>query len=152
MQTQAKNVHHGKFGFYPCDWQTFQKLRRLYGYYLLALSRNADWARWNRKQPQNRVLRKWYRDAQGRRTGFEIVGPRTEPQLVPIFTEKAKHKNWRGDSLWDEVKILNSHIEQNYRRAKYPAASEAEVQPLTISIAEIDNMLAILDKWKSEQS
>ena len=43
MATETKNnIHEGKWGFYPCDYQMYQKIRRLYGYYLLALRRAAE--------------------------------------------------------------------------------------------------------------
>ena len=50
------------------------------------------WERWNRKQPQNRVIRKWKRDLLGRKIGSEIVGPRPEPKIDHIFLQK-KTKN-----------------------------------------------------------
>ena len=153
MTTETqKNVHEGKYGFYPCNYENYQKIRRLYGYYLLALSRAADMTRWSRKQPQNRVLRRWIKDQQGRRCGCQIIGPRPQPEAVPIFTEKTKRKSWSGLDLGEQISIINSHIEQNYRSARYPVQRAEDVIPLTLTEAEIDSMLAILDTWKAEHS
>lgn len=40
---------------YACDYETFQKLRELYAYVLWDLETLAKWAKWIRKEPQNRV-------------------------------------------------------------------------------------------------
>jgi hypothetical protein len=150
MATETKNnVHEGKWGFYPCDYQMYQKIRRLYGYYLLALRRVAEIERWKRKQPQNRVIRRRLRNANNQRCGYEIVGPRPEPCAVPIFTEKTKLRSWSGIDLGESIGVINSDIAQNYRSARYPKTTPEEVVPLTLNEAQVDSMLAVLDSWKT---
>jgi hypothetical protein len=70
-------VHQSRWGYHPCDYATFLLLKELNQFYLGALRRFAEWKRWRRKQPQNRLLCKKRRNAQGQVIGKEILGPRS---------------------------------------------------------------------------
>jgi hypothetical protein len=54
-------IHKNRFGYYPCSWETYRKLKRLNYLRIESLISNARWNRWNRKQPQNRYGQEPYR-------------------------------------------------------------------------------------------
>ena len=129
------NVVEGRFGFYPCDYDTYQKIRKIYNAYLKSLSQNASWWRWTNKQPQNRVIRRWKRDAQGRRCGCEIVGKRPEPSINPVF--------WNMSPLYHRPvmnRVIIDKVIADYRRARYPMKRAEDVVSLSMSNEEIENL------------
>jgi hypothetical protein len=122
--TPSHEVSQSKWGFYPCCWQTYQKLRVLNFLGLLCLRQEAAYERWARKLPGNRVIRK-----QGK-VLLEKPIPIPEPKSPALFNIGAEKK--------DQWKVGNS-----YRTAKYPKATAAEVEKLDISPARIDELLSL---------
>jgi hypothetical protein len=127
----VSGVFQSKWGFHPCDYATYRKLKRLNWFAQLARRLDAEHDRWDRKQPQNRFLKTRVRD--GERTikgwAYDANGnriPWPEPQYL------------RGQA-W-----INS-VEENCHRARYPKPSPDEVKPL--SIQDIDQQLADLENW-----
>src|SRR5262245_19500805 len=54
-QTMATTVaHRGRWGYYPCPYELYRKLKRLNLLALHARRRSAAWERWYRKLPHNR--------------------------------------------------------------------------------------------------
>lgn len=47
-------VHKSRWGFHPCDYETFRKLRRVHKAYHEGLRLLARWRRWTAKRPHNR--------------------------------------------------------------------------------------------------
>src|SRR6267142_2725288 len=95
-------AHPSRWGWYPCDYETFLLLKKLHAFYWRALRRYAEWQRWHRKQPHNRVIRQRLVDDRGRKVGSRIVGPRPEPWLCPVFCTRDKvlrHWNAEGKHL-----------------------------------------------------
>jgi hypothetical protein len=92
----------------------------------------AAWKRWNRKLPHNRVRWPIVRDDQGRRVGHGVPVPWPEPELDPRFCRKIELPSGRVDLV-----LSGCEIEADYRQARYPKATEAEVTPLTMNEAEI---------------
>jgi len=137
-----QNTYQGRWGYHACDFDTFKKLKKLYSFYWKALRRNAEWERWNRKEPQNRILRKWYRNENGQKTGFEIVGPKPEPQRYPVFGKL--------NFVPEGCHALNSMgIEAAYAIARYPYATPDDVKSIGLTPDQIDNMLAHLEEFES---
>jgi hypothetical protein len=133
--TIERNPNQSRFGFHPCDYATYRKLKRLNFFAQLSKRLDASWQRWNAKQPQNRFLREtkhegtrairgWALDANGNRI------PWLEPVSVP-------------------GKIGIGVIEENYKRARYPVASADLVKPLTIAV--VDKELQICEEWYAKQ-
>lgn len=143
--TQTFTAVKGRFGFYPCDFDTFLKIKKLHSFYWKALRRNAEWERWYRKAPQNRVLRKWFRDEKGRKTGSEIVGPKPEPKCYPVFTESNHYVAKGGHALKD------LGIREAYNNARTPREKAEDVAPLNLSVEKIDKMLAELEAFEATQ-
>src|SRR5262245_21923505 len=143
-------VHQSRWGYYPCAYETFLKLKALHARYWRALRVYAAWRRWQRKQPQNRVLREWLRDAQGRRIGHRIVGPRPEPMLDPLFcvrTQVVSHFADDGSLVRDgriveRVSFHDHGIPGAYSLARKPAATPEEVTAMPISTEEIERLVA----------
>jgi hypothetical protein len=140
-------VHKSRFGFHPCDYQTYKKLKILHREYQKAVSQRMKWIRWERKEPHNRVMRERIRNSQGQVVGYGIKVPMPEPEIDPLFCQKRKelvHWDKKGkyhkDGIFREVVDIEDHdICENYRRARYPFPTE-NVKPLTISLETIDRL------------
>lgn len=135
-----------KWGFHPCDYQTFSKLKALHRAYWEAVYGLGDWFRWNAKQPQNRVHRRKIKDAMGRVSGKETVGPWNEPTYCPIFGTPT-HKN-----IWLTMpQHLKDHgIIADYQNARMPKASPDQVVPLNLSDERINELYDQLQEWSAK--
>jgi hypothetical protein len=69
--TTASTLFKSRWGFHPCDYEFFLKLKRLHRWYWQTVYDYHRWHRWWRKEPQNRI------------------GP--EPTFCPLFIE---------DTMW----------------------------------------------------
>jgi len=69
--TTTTTVFKSRWGFHPCDYEFFLKLKCLHGWYWQTVYDFHRWHRWWRKEPQNRI------------------GP--EPVFCPLFVE---------DNIW----------------------------------------------------
>lgn len=135
-------VFQSRWGFHPCDYATFLKLKKLHARYWQALRQYAQWRRWQRKQPQNRVLRQWIRDAQGRRIGRRIIGPWPEPPLDPLFCVREQVESHfaedgrlvREGQLVERVLFREHGIPEAYRLARTPVAAPELVRELPVSL------------------
>jgi len=135
----VQNVNKSRFGFHACNYDIFLKLKKLKKMYFKALYRNADWTRWSNKHPQNRVLRKWIRNDKGQRIGFNVIGPMEEPKVYPIFG--GRHYVPQGEHALNDMGVLEA-----YNTARTPYITAEEVKPLKLTIEQINNMLAHLEK------
>jgi|GEM_PF-2242565 len=143
-------VHQSRWGYHPCDYTTHLLLKELNQFYLGALRRFAEWKRWRRKQPQNRMLCKKRRNAWGQVIGKEILGPRPEPILSPVFTRREEVRRHRSDPgqardegpRMERVCLAHSDIPEVYRKARTPAEREELVVPLPYSDEEIRRLIA----------
>ena len=130
--TATAVVNRSRWGFHPCDYQTFRKLKTLHKRYWQTVKAYAEWRRWNRKEPQNRVIRKWERDEKGRKIRFEVVGPRPEPKYCPFFVNR--------------FGVESKGIVEAYQQARRPV-KENEVRPLKLSVEQIDRMYDEVESW-----
>jgi hypothetical protein len=128
MTTVTKNAAvEGRFGFHPVDYATFRKLKDLHRWYWQTVYDVARWVRWDRK------------------TVYQH-GP--EPKYCPTFVEEKGH--WQTFTNKDGYqgmryypKTLNDHgIIEAYQSARMPKESPDDVEPLRISLAEIDRLHA----------
>lgn len=119
-----------KYGFHPCDYETFLKLKHVHKAFFIAKKKIAEWHRWNNKIPHNRVLRRWVRDPVTKhKISCEIVGTRPEPVVPDIYYDIVKHSN----------------IIIEYNRARHAVPNENAVIPLNIKITQLDEWVAALD-------
>jgi hypothetical protein len=130
-----------KRGFHPCDYQTYLKLKMLHKRYWQTKRAFAEWKRWQRKLPKNRVIRKWLRDANGRKIGHEIIGPLPETTYCPTFVRNANP--WWGDTKdWGIV--------QTYQQARMPVSKE-KVKPLALSVMDVEKLHQEVEDWFSKK-
>ena len=117
-----------KRGFHPCDYTTFEKLKTIKKWYYEWLHAHAEWERWYRKEPQNRLIRRTI-VKDGLKTR-EIVGPRPEPVVCPYF---GKGGTWfLGD----------------FDNARMPRTTAEEVMPLSHTIDQINQLYFKIKTWK----
>jgi hypothetical protein len=141
-------TYQSRWGWHPCDYKTYSHLKRLHGLYWQALRRYAEWQRWARKKPCNRVIREPIVDESGRKIGVRIVGTRPEPSLCPVFTSRIKevrHYTAEGKHLVDpeaveRVAILDHGVPAAYQMARHPAPAPELVRPLLITTEEIQRL------------
>jgi hypothetical protein len=134
-------AHQSRWGWYPCDYETFRLLKELHARYWKALRRFAEWRRWERKMPHNRVIRRRVVDDQGRKIGSRVVGPRPEPELDPFFCTRQKvvrhwseeGQHFREGLTMERVAFDDRGIPEAYRAARKPAPEEALVSALSLT-------------------
>src|SRR5437870_6902272 len=85
-------MFQSRWGFHPCDYSTYRKLKFLNHVYQKALRMAHAWERWKRKDPHNRVMRRRIRNAQGQTIGYEPPVPLAEPPICPIFSQRVLEK------------------------------------------------------------
>ena len=133
--SRDEDVYESKWGWHPCDAETYQMLRRCNYLRLLAWHQDAKHDRWARKHPRNRVRRPAIRDQYGRKTGYGETIPIPEPSLA----HRELKLTTSGDGSVD--------IHKNYIRAKYPKSSPETVDALTKTKEQIREDLKILEDW-----
>jgi hypothetical protein len=110
----------------------------------------AAWKRWQRKSPQNRVIRRWMLDDQGRRIGATVVGLMPEPRLPPLFSTREKVLTYWSEAgkplaegrLVDRVTFTDLGIPGAYRRARMPSTTEEQVPALALTPQAIRSLAA----------
>jgi len=146
-------TYQSRWGYHPCDYETFVLLKLLNARWLVAQRRHAQWQRWFRKKPANRVVRRWLRDGEGRKIGREVVGRQPEPRVCPLFCKRVtvvSHWSESGECLpagreVDGYALLAPlGIPKTYRAARTPAPTAEAVRPLPLTAAEIRRLAADL--------
>ena len=123
----ASEVHQSKWGFHPCDRETFKMLKRLNFLRLQYLRQLAKHERWARKDIENRIVRK---------------------KGKPVLDANGHYITWVEPKL-PFHKIFNE-VEENYRRARYPKPTAGEVEVLTTQPIHIAARLHEAEKWYEE--
>jgi hypothetical protein len=127
---------HGRWGYYPCNYQNWKTLKRLRFLRFVTMRRQAAWARWHRKQPQNRVIWRRLRDAARRPIGWEQLSPWPEPR-VPAFMIR---EDRRGRSVADDW------VDALYREARRPLPEPRPVWDEQ-TLARIVELARKLEDW-----
>lgn len=136
--------HKSRWGFHCCDYQTFRKIKSLHKWYYEALKEWADWLRWSRKEPQNRVVRKRIKDESGRTIGREVLFSRPEPLVCPFF-----HKDGKCRMFYLPLEMNIIDIYQNARR---PRLSPEQVQPINEhQLQKLMKLYEDVSAWKENQ-
>src|SRR5688500_5604616 len=102
MMTREE-THESRWGFHPCDRETYEMLRRCNFLRLEAWHQDNKYERWARKAPQNRRRREVVINDQGQRCGYRTFELIAEPST--------EHR---------DLDIRDIHA--NYLKAKYPEA------------------------------
>ena len=111
-------VCQGKYGFYPCDYETYEKLKKLHKWYYQTLKDYAKWYRWNAKEPKN----KFYWEPRLAKTDKKVRSSRPipEPKYCTVFVPRP------GMVLKNAVDDLN--IIAAYRNARMPQPDAESVK------------------------
>jgi hypothetical protein len=152
-------MFQSRWGFHPCDYQTYRKLKVVNQVYLQAVRLGRAWERWKRKAAHNRVIRRRVRDAQGQTIGYEPLLPLPEPRVCPVFSRKVvelRHVDAQGHFSregFTEEKVVTDHawVPAAYASARKPVADPAQVQPLPHAVAELEELYEQARRWLEEQ-
>ncbi|MHA2279932.1 MAG: hypothetical protein ACXAC5_03525 [Promethearchaeota archaeon] len=139
----AKQVFETRWGYVPYSYEDYRKLKELNKIFWKARTNAARWNRWARKEPQNRVQKKWIRNEKGQKIGHKVIGPLPEPAVCPLFSKKHR---------WFDQYVTDNSIEVEYRKSHRPLATEAEVEKAGFYSADIDSLLRKAQKWMEEQN
>jgi len=118
-------VFESKWGFHPCDYQTYLKLKFLNRAYSLALKARGAWERWERKQE---------------RTGIE-------PKQFPVFEWVFKSQPY-GDAI--RLSNFGEEVRKAVRISRHPVPTTEEVKHLGINEGIVDVHYKFLKKWIKE--
>lgn len=140
------SVFPSRFGFHPCDYATYRKLKFLNMIYQRAVRLAHAWERWKRKDPQNRVSRRRIRNEKGQTIGYAKSVPVPEPPICPVFSRKVQEKRFvdkMGNHFKEgflDAKLVTGdpRIAIDYSAARRPVSEQRNVRPLLCSLAEID--------------
>jgi hypothetical protein len=152
-------MYASRWGFHPCDYQTYRKLKLLNQVYLQAVRLAHAWSRWKRKDPHNRVIRRRIRNEKGQTIGYELPVALPEPKICPVFSQKVFEKchvdkkgNFSREGFMDEKVVTDAfRIPADYASARKPAADPSGVQPLHNTVAELEELYEKARTWLEEQ-
>ena len=96
-----------RFGYHPCDYELYLKLKFLHKHYWIAVRQFHHWHRWFRKEPQNRI------------------GP--EPKYCSAFVE---NRTWAkpvkaGFKIYPRM-ILDHRLIETFKLARMPVQEPVE--------------------------
>lgn len=155
----VSTTYRSRWGFHPCDYATYRKLKLLNRVHERAVRLAHSWDRWHRKDPHNRVCRRRIRDDQGRTIGYAEPVPIPEPPLCSVFCRKEQERrfvdnkgNYCKDGFLDE-KVVTDHgwIATDYSAARKPASEPGAFRPLHGTVAEIDELYEQARAWLERQ-
>jgi hypothetical protein len=157
--SRSNAMFQSRWGFHPCDYPTFRKLKFLNQVYLQAVRLAHAWARWHRKDPPNRVIRRRIRNEKGQTLGYEPPVPLPEPRICPVFSQKVfeqrhvdKKGNFSREGFMEEKVVTDDFwIPADYAAARKPVADPAAVQPLHHTLAELEELYEKARHWLEEQ-
>jgi hypothetical protein len=152
-------VFGSRFGFHPCDFSTYRKLKFLSMVYQRAVRLAHAWDRWKRKDPHNRVSRRRIRNAMGQTIGYAEPVPVAEPSICPVFTRKVqekcfvdkKGKHFKEGFLDEKMVTGDPRIVADYSAARKPVPEPGAVRPLCCTGAEIDEWYEKARAWVEQQ-
>lgn len=131
-------IVQSRWGWHYCTPFHYQKLKFLHKKFWEAIYAQARFQRWVRKDPHNRQ------------------GP--EPQPVPIMTVDMEHPDkWKGRTAWDKLpkfrperhflqhddRVRYVIVFADFQKARKPAATWAEAQPLELSEERVDELVKL---------
>ena len=131
MKITKNSVFESRFGFHPVDYETFRKLKQLHKLYWQTVYDVARWERLNRKTVTKNV---------------------PEPLYCSVFVEE-KHcytsyinKDGHRGVKFHSKKVNDHGVIQAYQSARMPKESSDDVEPIHISISEIEKMISQLQR------
>jgi len=141
-------VFQSRWGYHSVSREDFVILKALHRRYWRSVRLGAEWTRWARKSPQNRVRRQ-RRTTQGPgRPHTELVSTETwlEPPLDPKVHDRGQAEDFKERPArsamhwsWLKIPLPLALAHQDYHEARIPRRSPAEVRKI--------DMRPYLDLW-----
>jgi hypothetical protein len=156
MEATAMKTYQSKWGYHPISLEASKKLRFINGVYAKAQHLAGAWERWERKSPQNRVVKRAIKDDKGLKIKTEVVKdaagkpvPWLEPQVCPLFHDKIAGKVQYGTYHWGYAKDngFGEKILAASRQARTPMPTPEEVAPFLFTEEEIDKLYESAKAW-----
>lgn len=152
-------MFRSRWGFHPCDYQTYRKLKILNQVYWQAIRLAHAWARWHRKAPHNRVMHRQIRNDKGQTIGYEPPVALPEPKICPVFSQKVfeqrhvdKQGNFSREGFQEEKVVTEDFdIPADYASARKPVADLSQVPPLHHIVAELEELYERVRTWLEKQ-
>mgnify|MGYP003394881018 CR=1 FL=1 len=125
-------VVKGRFGFHPCDYETYLKLKAIKKRYWQSVYTDARHDRWERKFPKNRKGQEPPKACP--HIGIRVWGWRNAPD---------------GSKVYGKVPAKpDQHLLDWFEMARTPQATEAEVKPfMNGQLDLINEIYAKLQEW-----
>lgn len=131
-------VFETNWGYVAYSYDDYMNLKRLNKIFQKARTHAAQWNRWGRKEPQNRVQKKWIRNEKGQRIGHEVLGPLPEPVVCDLFSKKHR---------WFDQYVTENAVEIEYQNSHRPVEKIEDVPPATMPTKDIDKLLKQAEEW-----
>lgn len=147
----SEKTFETKWGYVPYSYEDYRNLKRLNFIFQKARVRAAQWKRWVRKAPHNRVEKRWIRNDQNQKTGFEILGPLSEPETCDLFSKKLVDVDRNPLGRWFMGYIqTDDTVEIEYQKSHRPVLKD-EAPEAGMSSEAIDQLLEKTEKWFKNQ-
>ncbi len=152
----ASHVHQSRFGYHPCDRETFAKLKELNKLYTKALHQKAAFERWERKEPHNRVSRTKLRDSDGQTVGYGAPQEVPEPKLNGLLIKEEYLSDLtRGGAYVKGMKTKRAKVSwvmgaeligEVYKTARHPHPTAEGVKMMKLAPHIIATLLELAKK------
>ena len=130
-EVSTSQSFRSRFGYHPCDWATFRKLKDLHRWYWQTVRDFHRWWRWQRKLPANRR------------------GP--EPQHCPAFVLLRPWRQWRKCHGMTAVREYPRRLVDRGVLGWYQAARRPQNEPPRpwdeLTLQEIDRLHTEAAAW-----
>lgn len=125
--TEEKIEHKSRWGYHPCDYQTYVKLRKLHKLMWRMMRQLGRYRSWDRKLPQNQ-------------------GP--EPKVCPVAYELGLKIDPYTHKIYP-----NQDLRADYLRARYPQPEPVvsfQGKSDWMRYNDLDKLLSAADEWFAE--
>jgi hypothetical protein len=126
-----EGVFQGRFGFHPCDYETFKMLKTIKKHYYQSLRQAGNAKRYYRKEPRNLFTKRPIRNEAGQVVRREKDQPIPRPVVHPTFIDISTITACPTRKTGTYVKHADMVTAFNY--ARMPQATAREVRPLSVS-------------------
>lgn len=149
-ENDMSKVYQSKWGYHPISLESSKKLRFINGFFSKAQNLAGAWNRWNRKLPENRVVKRTLRSEDGKmKIGSEVVKDKfgkpllwKEPQFCSLFHKKIATivvDNGFGPSvIWAS------------KQARTPQQNPEDVKDFLFTEEEIDRIYNLIKEWSEK--
>lgn len=149
-------VYQSKWGFHNVSLETSKKLRFINGVYAKSQHLAGAWERWDRKDPQNRVIKIRIKGSPGMSFGKEVKKDAAgepvkwlEPSVCPLFHKviPSYSNTWGKVSGFYDDNGLGQRIIDASRLARTPVSKPELVENCPFTEEEIDDLYNSAKFW-----